>query len=171
MKETYLEEEWRSLPGLPRYSVSDFGRIYDHRFEKLLRISQDRKGYCRVDIYIYGVRTRSSLHRLIAFAFLGTDTEFLEVNHDDGDKTYNHISNLNLMTRSENMKHAYANGLSDIPYHGIPIFCVEKNKEYKSTRAAARDLDIPCHKSISRILDDPNKTTHGYHFKSKEVVL
>ena len=160
------DEEWRDVAGLPRYSVSDFGRVYDHKRERLLKQTPDRAGYLRVKLWVRDIRMTVSVHRLVAFAFLGSSNEMLEVNHEDGDKTYNYIANLEWTTRSKNMKHAYANRLSDIPRRK-PIVCVETNKEYYSIREAARDLGISCHKSISRVLNKPTKSTHGYHFVSR----
>lgn len=47
------------------------------------------------------------LHRIVAEAFLGPGGEGCEVNHRDLDKTNNHVSNLEWVTPSENMRHYY----------------------------------------------------------------
>lgn len=163
------EEEWRDVVSLPRYSVSDFGRVFDYRRDCLLKQTPDKAGYLRVKIWVRDLRMTVSVHRLVAFAFIGPATTDLEVNHDDGDKTYNYIGNLELMTRSEQMKHAYENGLSDVPQR-ISVVCVETDVEYNSIRSAARDLGISCHKSISRVLDDSAKSINSYHFQTKGVM-
>lgn len=160
------EEEWRDVVGLPRYSVSNFGRVYDHHRDRMLKQTPDKAGYLRVKLWIRDLRMTVSVHRLVAFAFLGSATADLEVNHDDGDKAYNYIGNLELVTRSEQMRHAYENNLSDVPKR-MAVICVETGIEYKSARAAARDLNISCHKSVTRVLDNPNKSIHGYHFNTK----
>ena len=49
-------------------------------------------------------------HRLVAEAFLG-DVTNKEVNHINGDPKDNRISNLELVTRLENINHAFRNGL------------------------------------------------------------
>ncbi len=46
------------------------------------------------------------LHRIIAQKFIG-EIAGLEVNHKDGNRSNNHISNLELVTRSENQLHSY----------------------------------------------------------------
>lgn len=160
------DEQWKDVVGLPRYSVSDFGRVYDHKRGRILKQSPDRGGYLRVHLWICDIRMTVSVHRLVAFAFLDFSDENPEINHEDGDKTYNYIANLEWTTRSKNMKHAYKNYLSDVPKR-ISIICVETNKEYYSIREAARDLGILSHKSITRVLDNPTKSTHGYHFVSR----
>jgi hypothetical protein len=54
-------------------------------------------------------------HRLVAMYFVPrpkvNDSSVLEVNHVDGDKSNNHVSNLEWVTRSENLKHAIRTGL------------------------------------------------------------
>ena len=53
------------------------------------------------------------IHRLVVDTFLQGVPRGKEVNHKDGDKTNNKLSNLEIITRSENMKHAYALGLQE----------------------------------------------------------
>jgi hypothetical protein len=163
------DEEWADVVGLPRYSVSSFGRVFDFKRERCLIQTPDRVGYLRVKLWFGDIRKTVSVHRLVAFAFLEFKSEDFEVNHIDGDKTYNYISNLEFVTRSEQMRHAYENELIDVPGR-TPIVCIELNTEYKSIREAARILNIHDHKCITRVLDNPNKSTHGFHFKTKGVM-
>lgn len=50
--------------------------------------------------------TGSSIHRIVAKAFLGYDDKTLEVNHKDKDTLNNSVSNLEWCTRQENMQHS-----------------------------------------------------------------
>ena len=64
------------------------------------------------------------IHRLVAQAFLPNEKE--QVNHKDGNKLNNHVDNLQWVTQSENMKHAYDTGLL-VPYDRSG----ENNPNYK----------------------------------------
>lgn len=56
-------------------------------------------------------RKHKTIHSLVAAAFLGPRPDGCDVNHIDGDKTNNAASNLEYVTRKENMQHAMATGL------------------------------------------------------------
>jgi hypothetical protein len=49
------------------------------------------------------------VHRLVAEHFIGNIGKGLEVNHKDLNKHNNHIDNLEIVTRRENLIHYYAN--------------------------------------------------------------
>lgn len=56
-------------------------------------------------------RKRSGLHRLVFQYFKHEIPPKMVINHKDGDMSNNHIDNLECITQSENIKHAYASGL------------------------------------------------------------
>ena len=87
------------------YSVSDAGVVIGKRGNPLKPMF--RNGYARVEIFGKCI----PIHRLVAKAFIPTREGFNEVNHIDGDKTNNHVSNLEWSNRSENLKHATRTGL------------------------------------------------------------
>lgn len=69
-------------------------------------------GYLHVDIQEFGLPKKVALHRLLAIAFIPNPENKRTVNHIDGDKLNNSISNLEWATDSENIKHAYDNDLN-----------------------------------------------------------
>jgi HNH endonuclease/NUMOD4 motif len=96
-------EIWHNIPELEGYQASSFGRIRSER--KIRKPNLTRKGYLRVKI-----RGRCYyVHRLILRAFVG-DSQ-LDVNHKDGNKLDNRLDNLEYVSGSENMRHAFRTGL------------------------------------------------------------
>lgn len=77
----------------------------------------DSKGYLRIrlrygDVDKYGAHTYK-VHRLVAENFIPNPKNLPQVNHKDGDKTNNDVSNLEWCTNAENLAHARATGLWD----------------------------------------------------------
>lgn len=104
-----------------KYIISSKGNIYrkskNNEFRKL-KTNFDKSGYEMIDLYFYDNdkkknHAKISIHRLVAMAFIkNTNPERNnEVNHIDGDKSNNDVSNLEWCDRSYNMKHAYSTGL------------------------------------------------------------
>jgi hypothetical protein len=106
------------------YEVSNLGnvrsidRVVETRKQplklkgKLLKPAIDKKGYKRVAIMINGKLTTLKVHRVVAMAFIENVNNKPQVNHKDGNKLNNAITNLEWVSNSENVKHAYKNGLS-----------------------------------------------------------
>jgi hypothetical protein len=86
-----------------RYPMNLKGRI--------LRPAIDKKGYKRVAIMVDGKLITLKVHRIVAKAFIDNLNNKPQVNHIDGIKTNNHVSNLEWMNNSENVQHAFDNGL------------------------------------------------------------
>jgi hypothetical protein len=132
------------------------------------------KGYMKVSV---GSRT-VSVHRLVAVAFIPNPEHLREVNHIDGNKANNNVENLEWVTRSQNMKHAYANGLHPgVALHGEDnpnfgrrgarhsqsmavraVFPDGRTRDYESQNLAAQDGFEPS--KISLCVSGKRKT-HG----------
>jgi len=79
--------------------------------EKILSSCCDTVGYPCTSLWKNGRGKKFRNHRLVASAFIGEIGYKMEVNHIDGLKTNNNISNLEIVSRSENIIHAYRTGL------------------------------------------------------------
>lgn len=102
------------------YSVTDDGRVFSHpridargnrRKGKWLKPIPDGDGYPRVHLCMNGVRRKWQIHRLVAFAFIPNPEGKPAVNHKDGVKSNNCVSNLEWVTNQENIIHALKLGL------------------------------------------------------------
>ena len=118
-------EEWRDVVGFEGlYQVSNLGRIKslqkyipykDGRLrnypEKILKQNKVGRGYLYLSLYNNDVIRQQYVHRLVAQAFIVNANNFDYINHIDGCKTNNCVSNLEWCNNSMNMKHAYMMGL------------------------------------------------------------
>jgi hypothetical protein len=107
-------EEWRDIPGYEGlYQASNMGWIKSlvGRKERILKPVMHSNGYMRVSLYIDKKLQQKYIHRLVAETFLANPQNKSEVNHLDGNKTNNHVENLEWATSSENKEHAYKTGL------------------------------------------------------------
>lgn len=105
-----------------RYMISSFGNVCDSFSENKIRISQHQKGYIQLLLDdIYGNLVCRKLHRIVMMTFCYIPgCEKLEVNHKNGKKHHNYISNLEWNTGSENRIHAINNDLENTIF-GKPI--------------------------------------------------
>jgi hypothetical protein len=108
--------EWRPVHGWTAYEVSNCGQVRRvksgprTRPGRLLKLSPTRYGYLRVALYGGGRKQCCHVHSLVARAFIGECPPDMTVDHLDGDKLNNHATNLEYVTRSENVRRAHASG-------------------------------------------------------------
>lgn len=109
-----MEDEFIAIDTHPKYSVSRDGRVKNSRgHEKALQL--DHKGYYKVDLYNNGDCSTKRVHRLVAEAFIPNPDNKPDINHIDGNKRNNSADNLEWVTKSENIQHAFRTGLNK--YH------------------------------------------------------
>ena len=90
--------------------ISNYGNIKTVK-GRILKQRFDKDGYYQVNLYNQGMETTKKVHRLLALSFLPNPNNYPVVNHKDGNKTNNHIDNLEWCSVSYNTQHAYDNGL------------------------------------------------------------
>jgi len=112
---------WKDIKGYEgRYQISDGGEVKSlprNRSPKENIIAQNKTncGYKQVRLRINSKPKYMSTHRLVLMAFVGSPPKGKpDANHIDGDKTNNHVSNLEWCSKAENMAHAKANGLMNV---------------------------------------------------------
>lgn len=100
-----------------KYYATEDGHIYSEHLKRLISEFTDKDGYKKVRLSNGdGTRKVFSVHRLILETFCPNENSSnLQVNHIDGNKTNNCISNLEWVTCKQNIQHGYKMGL----YHNI----------------------------------------------------
>jgi len=92
----------------PDYKIDEYGCVDSYRKGyKRIKPQMSHDGYLRIDLRndTNGCR-RYFVHRLVAKTFMPYFDKDMQVNHIDGDRLNNHISNLELTTGNDNKKHA-----------------------------------------------------------------
>lgn len=127
----FVNEIWKPIEGFGHWQVSNFGRIRSGKTGRVLKQGTTRLGYKHI-VRIIDDRVKSvQVHRIVAIAFLGHPCgNRNEINHIDGNKANNHVSNLEWVSRQENMEHAWSNGLiKHQPSQSVVRFTPEARKE------------------------------------------
>jgi hypothetical protein len=107
-----MGKRWSKINDFPNYKVSSEGEVVNLTTGKQLATPIHKHGYLCVRLWHKGKTRLLKLYRILAIAFIPNPENKREVNHLDGNRMNHSLSNLEWATPSENMKHAYLNGLS-----------------------------------------------------------
>jgi len=113
-------EEWKDIPNyIGLYQASDLGIIKslwnsksNNSKERILKL-WNRRWYKKIWLYKSWVYKEYSVHRLIMITFNGYSE--LQVNHINWIKDDNRLENLEYLSASDNMKHAYDTNIKKVP--------------------------------------------------------
>ena len=162
--------EWKTLVYqgsiYEKFEASMSGHIRNVVAGTVYKEFVNKNGYCQVAVSL-GSRGNLKvfrIHKAVAETFIPNPESKPEVNHKDGNKLNNSVNNLEWMTGSENLHHAYQNGLAKAKYgpdnhHAklteediryIREHYIPKSSEY-GTRALGRKFGVD-HMQILRVL-------------------
>ena len=163
--------QWKEIQGYNgRYFISSNGQI-KNKYGKILK-PWIRNGYYTIGLMINKKRTNYYVHRLVAEYFLSNPDQQRDfVNHLDGDKLNNNVSNLEWCTRQENAQHAYETGLlvptveNLVRFDRKPVIRIEDGKWFSGVTEAANQMGV-CEAAMSKCLNKGlSATCCGYHWK------
>jgi hypothetical protein len=149
------------------------GNNVSHYKSKLLRQSNHKCGYKLCCLKSQIKRQTHYAHRLVALAFISNnDPKNNQVNHINGDKKDNNVSNLEWSNASLNTIHAVSLGLQKSGKNSNrskPIFQVnpltnEKLNKFFCIMDVQRELGYS-NKNISAVLKNRRKTAYGYKWQ------
>jgi hypothetical protein len=120
-------EIWKDIENfVGYYQISSYGNVRSLDREvncnsgkrkikgKLLKPIKNPHGYFHVSLKNGDKKVTAKIHRLVADYFLIKPCETLEVNHKDGNKENNNVTNLEWVTRKRNEEHCYELGLKPV---------------------------------------------------------
>lgn len=168
---------WKNISGFENYEISDTGIIKSK--DKLLKFGNNGNGYLFVHLSKNGSVNRFYVHRLVASTFIPNPENKGIVNHKDGNKSNNCVSNLEWCSQKENIQHARKTGLVKIteetrkkissskkgklnPHHRC-VICVETGMIFDTIKQASDYLGF--HKTAVSNAILKKRTSGGYHFK------
>lgn len=113
----------KTIPGFPNYTIDTNGVVRGTAEKKQ---THGKNGYKYVTLYHKNLGKKLYIHRLMAELYIPNPENKRTVNHIDGIKHNNALSNLEWHTDSENIQHAYDNGLN----HGSNITDLDREVMY-----------------------------------------
>lgn len=135
---------------VPKFFINQDGEVFSKKTGKRIKTCINKYGYERITTII-GSRTdntRKSLnlkvHRMVAETFIKNPNNLQTVNHKDGNKLNNTVSNLEWMSSSDNLRHAHRNGLIKYSSKSIPVIGISKAKSvfFNGMTEAANELKL-----------------------------
>lgn len=145
-------EIWKDIKGYEGlYQISSYGKVKSlsrklrylqpNNGKELFRVSNEKilklknvKGYNAITLCKNGINKEFRICRLVALNFIPNTENKLQVNHIDCNKKNDNIKNLEWVTSSENMKHAYNNNLTKKCYNKNDLRLVKKVKCTKTNK-------------------------------------
>lgn len=160
-----MEEVWKDITDYPNYQVSNLGRVKNKKTGKLKQPQIDRTGYYQqVWLTHNGKANTQRIHRLVAETFLGKHPDLM-VNHIDGDKLNNRVTNLEWCTAKENNDHAIRMGLNQPgAYQKRPVRVVETGEIFDGVVKCAEAIGGDF-RNVYAALKGDRPTVNGLHFE------
>jgi hypothetical protein len=161
-----------SVRSLPRETKYKDGRVGYHK-GRILSQTITPKGYHKVYPTLKGKKREFQVHRLVAETFIHNPDRLPQVNHKNGDKSKNDISNLEWVTNLQNALHANENHLKDTARQAKPVAQYTKAKTakerkliavYRSAYSAAQNVSGDNHK-ILLVCHGERKSHKGYDWE------
>lgn len=149
----------KRIPGFDAYTVNEYGEIFSTRGKPLCQWF-DNMGYKMVVLYKNGSRNYKRVHRLVYEAFKGTIPDGYIVNHIDEDRGNNTLSNLEIITNSQNIKHFHE--YNEQKSYDISVYKKEDDSfvsRYSSLRSLCVDLKLN-RKTVTSIIKGIKKTNN-----------
>lgn len=149
-----MKEIFKPIEGFSLYEVSNYGNVRNCKTGKLRKFCMTHNGYYRLGLTEKGKQSHFFVKRLVADQFLKGKKEGLQINHIDGIKTNNNVSNLEWVTPRDNSIHSYENGLSSQGEKHYRSFLTEDQAReiFKLSKNGVRNKDIASRFGISSTL-------------------
>lgn len=163
-----MREIWKDISGYEGiYQISNLGNVCSNSGLRKQRTAG--KGYKSITLHKNGSRNYFFIHRLVAEHFISNPNHYEQVNHIDGNKENNCVNNLEWCNNSQNMKHAYNNGLHSKP-KTVLQFDKKGNfiKKWNTISEIYISFGIKENGYISAVCKHKRKSAYGFVWKYAE---
>ena len=157
-----MKETWKTIDGFKIYEVSNTGKVRNKKTKRLIKGEIQKGGYIRLSLWNDEKKHKHKLiQRLVAEAFIENHSEQrIYVNHIDGNKNNNNVSNLEWVTNKENLTHS----IKVLKQHIKPLRCVETGETFESILAASQAYKVD-RTNISKCCNGKLKSAGRYHWE------
>ena len=168
-----------NLGGFRRHPDKQSKNKYRNTMSLERKTHMNRLGYLYATLCKNNISSKKTIHQMVAAAFIPNFEYGDIVNHLDGDKLNNAVSNLEACTYQDNNLHAHKNGLTPKPgksqYHNVYTH-TSRNKErvvsysarvkdmYETVYYEKFDTEEDAAKAVDRFLDSINDTRRNRNF-------
>nr|DAS66319.1 MAG TPA: homing endonuclease [Bacteriophage sp.] len=146
---------FKPIPEFPKYLINEYGTVYGTKNNITMKTFFDKGGYERITLRDdTGKKHTRSIHHLVLSTFNESEYKRLKdsyvkgqydhlvVNHIDSNRTNNHISNLEVVTQQENIRHAIEHGNWAITPVMIKFLESGEVKYFEATTSASKYLGL-----------------------------
>jgi len=157
-----------------KYLISNWGNVKSLSSGKMLIPYINKHNVKQVTLYKDGIKKKFSIHQLVGRHFIHNPFKYNEINHKDGNRQNNHISNLEWVYPKKNRNHSYANQLKTRSDGKVIIESVKQLdiktgdtiKIWESAADAERELGIK-RSNICKVCDgkDGRRQAGGYTWR------
>jgi len=158
------------------YDITTDGKVYSRRIKKNMKTFINNSGYEVIDLTNKGKVKKHLVHRLVAHHFVQGYGEGKEVNHKDSNKLNNHYTNLEWVTRKENVRHSIEKGSFNVKKaqevaqkkNRKPVAMVDSEGEILKIFDSAKEAEEKTgskRSKISMVCNGHRKTTNGFSWK------
>jgi len=146
----------REIRGEPGYTIDELG-VVRNKDGKVMKLTNDKDGYLKVTFRVRNPKTYR-VHRLVAEAFILNPMNKKTVNHLNGIKDDNRVSNLEWATYSEQLRHAYSTGLNKGPRTKRVMIQNEDGASFVFENPKKASEYIGCDVNAVRLSANPKQT-------------
>ena len=153
----------KNIIGFDDYLINEIGQIYSLKTNMYIKPSNNYNNYKVITLRNNGVKKQFRVHRLVAESFIPNLDNKEHVNHIDGNKANNSVSNLEWATALENNVHAYKTKLKTGKKKGKLVVNLENGIFYNSAKEASVIANINLGTFVGYLNGNyNNKTSYVY---------